>query len=406
MRLAALTLTLLPALALADNWRDAIWDAAEDMDEALGAARRGGPMCRNAMKGPIDQAIDEVDALISEPRSRRIGDVRYRVSGLAAQAQRSSCPEKVARNLSRAADSLDDARNDRRRERNRDRDRDDDRYAPPGVAQRVSTPAELAQLRIYPHTVHDTENVARVDVPEVRFHQMRGVQFRLGARVRAQNGQFGEWQVDQMYQVPQDEYVWPNAWTFYLRHSTLKGIDTANGKFVVRVSVLNENNEEVGAVDQPLEINFRGPPAPAPAPVVVQPPGPVVVRPGGPHARPIPTLMKRDCGTGDDPGCDLNRGGVLPMDRATFQGLMQSLQSTPADLSREQMVYAVLVNNGLTAAQLGLILDLFRSELSKLNVAKKAAPRLSNPGAALGFSSKFRSSLNQTEYVRLISAQK
>jgi hypothetical protein len=264
----------------------------------------------------------------------------------------------------------------------------------------------MAQLRIYPSTVHDTENVARVDVPEVRFHQLNGVRFRLALRVRAQNGQFGEWQVDQMYQVPQDEYVWANATTFYVRHSLLRGLDTANGKFVVRVSVLNEANEELGAVDQPLEINFRGPPVPAPAPVLVPGPPPGQQQPSGPHARPIPTLVKRDCGTGEDPGCGVTRGTALAMDRATFQGFLQSLQATPSEMSREQMVYSVLVNNGLTAIQFGMVLDLFRSEMSKMNVTRKAAPRITNPGAALGFSTKFRSSLNQSEYVKIIAAQK
>jgi sRNA-binding protein len=116
--------------------------------------------------------------------------------------------------------------------------------------------------------------------------------------------------------------------------------------------------------------------------------------------------MQRDCGTGNDPGCQLSRGGALPMDRGTFQGLMTSLQNTPSELSREQMVGNVLVNNGITALQLGQVLDQFRSEVSKMNVAKKAAPRVADPGNAIGHSVKFRSSINQTEYVKLMSAQR
>jgi hypothetical protein len=406
-RLVACLLTLAPALALADNWRDSLIDAAEEMDDALGAARRGGAQCRNGMKLLIDQAIDEVDA-ISDRGGRRISDAQNRVNSLIASAQRSNCPERVARKLTRAAESLEDARNDRRRGRDRD-DRDDDRRynnnAPPGVAQRVSTPVELAQLQLVPNVIHDTENKVQVNVPEVRFHDSRGLKFRLGARVRAQNGQFGEWQVDNFYQVPQDEYAWPNATTFYIRHSTLRGIDSANGQFVVRVSVLNENNEELGGVDQPLNVNFRGPMVAAPASPATPPPG--QGQPGSAaHVRPIPTLVQRDCGTGQDPGCGVNRNGVLAMDKAGFDGLIRSLQSNPSDLGREQIVYSVLVNNGLTAAQFGIVLDQLRSEISKLNVTRKAAPRLTNPQAALGHSAKFRSSLNQQEYVRIIAAEK
>lgn len=401
MRLALAALTVIPTLAFAGGFRDSVQDASDAMDQALAAARRGGQTCRAALKAPIDRAIDDVDDLLNDRGSRRIGEVREQVNSLAVAAQRSGCPETVVRKLSRAVEELDDARDGRRRDRD---DRRDDRYDGPR-AQNVGTPVQFAQLRLYPSVIHDTENKVRVDVPEVRFVNQAGLRFRLAARVRAQNGQFGEWQVDNMYQVPQQDYAWPNATSFFIRHSTLKGIDTANGKFVVRVSVLNEANEELGAVDQPLEINFRGPPAPAPPAFVpgAPPPGQPVP---GPHARPIPTIMQRDCGTGNDPGCNQNRGGVLPMDRGTFQGLMASLQNTPSEISREQMVGNVLVNNGITAMQLGQVLDQFRSEVSKMNVARKAAPRTSDPGNAIGHSVKFRSSINQTEYVKLMSAQR
>lgn len=406
MRSATILAVFVPTLAFADHFREAVEGAAEAMDQSYALARRGGPPCRQAMKAPIDRAIDDVDDLLSERGAARVGPVREQVSALAAAAGRAGCPEGVGRKLFRAVERLDDARAALGRPGPGD-----------GRVSRGSTPVELAQLRITPATVHDTENVAQVDVPEVRFHRQRGLRFRLGARVRAQNGQFGEWQVDQMYQVPDDEFFWGNAWTFYVRHSLLRGIDTAGGRFVVRVTVLGENNEELGAVDQPLEINFRGPMAPAPAPLAAGKTGPhvrpalVVVRPGAVAPPPPPGVAQlrpaqRDCGTGADPGCDTTRNGLFAMDAGTFHGLMTSLRNTPSEFTREQMVDAVLATKGITAIQLGHVLDLFRSELTKLNVARKAAPRCTNPGDAIGLSVKFRSSLNQAEYVKLMSSQR
>ncbi|MFP2956788.1 DUF4476 domain-containing protein [Myxococcus sp. 1LA] len=121
--------------------------------------------------------------------------------------------------------------------------------------------------------------------------------------------------------------------------------------------------------------------------------------------RHAPEPAYRDCGTNQDPGCTLQRHGHYAMDAETFLGFMQSLKSTRNELTREDMVEKVMNRAYLTAKQFGLVLDLFQNEITRLDVAKTAAPRVVNPQHALGFSSKWRNSISAEEYVELITQQ-
>jgi hypothetical protein len=116
-------------------------------------------------------------------------------------------------------------------------------------------------------------------------------------------------------------------------------------------------------------------------------------------------VVGRDCGTGPDVGCGVMRDGRLPMDAVTFQGFMSSLQANRSELGRQQVAQTMLQGNTLTAIQYGLVLDLFQSELSKMQVAQVGAARLVNPQHALGYADKFRSNMNRTGYTQLISQQ-
>lgn len=113
----------------------------------------------------------------------------------------------------------------------------------------------------------------------------------------------------------------------------------------------------------------------------------------------------RDCGTNQDPGCTMQRNGHYAMDAETFSGFMHSLKSTRNELTREEMVEKVMKRAFLTAKQFGLVLDQFQNEITRLDVAKTAAPRVVNPQHALGFSSKWRNSISAEEYVELITEQ-
>jgi hypothetical protein len=128
-----------------------------------------------------------------------------------------------------------------------------------------------------------------------------------------------------------------------------------------------------------------------------------------PQARPVPPPpaepLFRDCGTGRDPGCTMMRDGKYPMDADVWSGFYQSLKSQPNEITREEMTEKMLKKNYLTAAQLSLLLDLYQNEITRLDVAKFAAPHVVNPQHALGFSSKWKNSISAGEYTELISEQ-
>jgi hypothetical protein len=129
--------------------------------------------------------------------------------------------------------------------------------------------------------------------------------------------------------------------------------------------------------------------------------GPAMARPTPPPSAPA----FRDCGTGSDAGCTMSRDGKYAMDAETWKGFYQSLKSQPNEITRQEMTEKMLKRNYLTASQLGLLLDLFRNEISRLEVAKTAAPHVVNPQHALGFSSKWQNSISAGEYTDLISEQ-
>lgn len=131
--------------------------------------------------------------------------------------------------------------------------------------------------------------------------------------------------------------------------------------------------------------------------------GPAMARPMPPPPPSAPAY--RDCGTGSDAGCTLSRDGKYAMDGETWKGFYQSLKAQPNEITRQEMTEKMLKRNYLTAAQLGLVLDLFRNEISRLEVAKTAAPHVVNPQHALGFSSKWQNSISAGEYTDLISEQ-
>jgi hypothetical protein len=101
----------------------------------------------------------------------------------------------------------------------------------------------------------------------------------------------------------------------------------------------------------------------------------------------------------------MTRDGKYAMDAETWRGFYQSLKSQPNEITREEMTEKMLKRNYLTAAQLGLMLDLFPNEITRLDVAKNAATHVVNPQHALGFSSKWQNSISASEYTDLISEQ-
>ncbi|MFP2898010.1 DUF4476 domain-containing protein [Corallococcus sp. 4LFB] len=111
----------------------------------------------------------------------------------------------------------------------------------------------------------------------------------------------------------------------------------------------------------------------------------------------------RDCGVGTDEGCTTRRDGQLPMDASTWRGFYQSLKSEHNELVRQEKAEKMLKRVYLTAAQFGMVLDLFNNEITRLEVAKVTAPHVVDPQHALGFSSKWRNSISGSEYTDIIT---
>lgn len=132
---------------------------------------------------------------------------------------------------------------------------------------------------------------------------------------------------------------------------------------------------------------------------------PAPMRRGPPPPPPPSESAFRDCGTGRDPGCTMTRDGKYAMDGETWKGFYQSLKSQPNGITRQEMSEKMLKKNYITAAQFSMLLDLFDNEISRLEVAKTAAPHVVNPQHALGFSSKWQNSISAGEYTDLISEQ-
>ncbi|NNC14200.1 DUF4476 domain-containing protein [Corallococcus exiguus] len=111
----------------------------------------------------------------------------------------------------------------------------------------------------------------------------------------------------------------------------------------------------------------------------------------------------RDCGTRSDEGCMMRRDGQFPMDASTWRGFYQSLKSENNEIVRQEKADKMLKRVYLTAAQFGMVLDLFNNEIVRLDVARIAAPHVVDPQHALGFSSKWRNSISGSEYTDIIT---
>lgn len=163
--------------------------------------------------------------------------------------------------------------------------------------------------------------------------------------------------------------------------------------FLAQARALKEERDERRGEPQPVPV-----PQPLPPPVPVPQPVPVPV--------PVAPPPSRNCGTGEDPGCNLNWAGHYAMDRDVFAGFVSSLKGNNSEFNRLDMAKDVLGNTFVTAKQLGVLMDLFNSEFNRLELVKHAAGKLINPQHALGLANKFNSSFNQKEFTRLMTEQK
>jgi hypothetical protein len=185
----------------------------------------------------------------------------------------------------------------------------------------------------------------------------------------------------------------------------LRSLNSGRCLFANRDGRFGVYNCNANFPDQFWRVAREGEPLPSPwrpgGRYVPPPPDPIRYPP---PPRYPPPVAQRDCGTGaDDAGCQESRDGYQAMDRDTWAGLYASAQATASDFSRRDLIVSATAASYLTAKQLIQLLDLFRSELLKLELVKAVVGHVIDPRRALAYGPQLRSSFNREQFVRLVS---
>lgn len=349
------------------------------LENAQRELRYAEPPCQGALAVPLLQALVSAERSVKDPSPAGAIAARDWVKRLASLAAGARCGPGVDRELNVAFDRLGELA----------RRRGDGprglqvRFRPPDFKHQVTSPSGALGVEL---------KAAGIYVDGAQGRTVRVVLRWRGA----DPSRWSEAAVSEPRPVPG-----PTLNTFFVTvtpYDVLRGLAGPDGVVTARLSVYAEDNAELGFT----EVSTNLPP-PAVAPPVPPPPPGFVAAPVPP---PIPAgLRPRDCGTGVDPGCQVLRNGLLPLDAEAFSGFTQALKGTPSELSKLDMCRNVLATSAITALQLGVFLDAFHSELNKLDLARAAAPRVVNPKAAFGLANKFNSSLNKQAFTQLMAAQ-
>lgn len=382
------TLALAATVASAQPWKKPVKAAADAVEDAYDRTQRSNGRCRNQVGPPLNGLVDRLDDLEKMPAPfDELHQLRFELATLAQQAPYAACPIGVTEDLQRALDILEDARvsvwsdPERGKKNRRDKRKGD-------LGGQQSLFVQLSPIKVTLGVPFQNEQAVQLSLPEVRFEGLQGQGFYVATRFRSFEGDWSNWVTTQVWTVPSSPFVWRNGYNHVLRYSTLAEEDFSNGRFIAHIAVFGSQGQELAF----REVAFRVPFAP-PVPVVVAPPPP-----------PVPP--RRDCGTGlDDPGCLMLRDGQFAMDAATYQGFAQAMRNNRSDMFRMDVVNSMLAGRYLTAAQFGPLLDLYMSEMYRLDFAERAAPRIVNPQHAIGFASKFRSSMYANKYTKVMARQ-
>lgn len=364
--------SLLLALVVSAAPQDDLLDAADSFERALTLVGRQQRSCQDALAQNLRQSIRDARAAAAKRSTSResVQNLRLFAAGMVLASGLSTCPSQVTDlvsegvgDLNRAFDaaSVEEERPSRRRVV---REFDDE-----------GAMASLGRVRVTMNTPSSIDGSPAVllELTRVVFEAPGLASF--GVICRSANGRAStEWSTTDAIRVSAGALEAPAS--FSLRYATLARADVSQGQFVCHVAVFDgRSGAELTSVEVDVEL---------------------------PRTR----VRRLDCGAGfDDPGCGLERNGQRPMDALAFTGLLASLRGTSSDLSKETQVTTALRRSLLTAAQLGLVMDQFSSDLSRLAVVRALVGHVVNPRHALGHSVKFSSALSREEYVDLLSQQ-
>lgn len=376
--------SMLLVLVLSAAPHDDLLDAADTFERALTLVGRQQRSCQDVLAQNLRQSIRDVRAAAGKrgTTSESVQGLRLFAAGMVLASGLSTCPSQVTElvsegvaDLNRAFDgfasreTLEVERPARRRARDFD-DEDDARPA------RLRRGASLGRVRVVmdsPSPIDGSPSVL-LELSQVVFDAPGSAAF--GVICRSANGRARtDWSTTEAVSVAAGVLEAPAS--FSLRYSTLARADVSQGRFVCHVAVFEgRSSTELTSVEVDVELPLR-------------------------RAR---SQTRRDCGAGlDDPGCLMERDGQRPMDSVEFTGLLTTLRSTSSDLSKEAQATKAMRRSLVTAAQLGLVMDQFSSDLSRLAVVRALVGNVVNPRHALGHSVKFSSALSREEYVELLS---
>lgn len=367
--------TVLLLIVLTAAPQDDLLDAADTFERALSVVGRQPRSCQDALGQNLRQSIRDVRSAAGKrgTTSESVQNLRLFAAGMVLASGLSTCPSQVTDLVSEGVDDLNRAFDGFaareqvevvRPSRRRLRDEDDERPA-----------VSLGRVRVTMNTPSSLDGSPAVllELTRVVFETPGLASF--GVVCRSANGRARtEWSTTDAIRVPAGALDSPAS--FSLRYSTLARADVSQGQFVCHIAVFDgRSGAELTSVEVDVEL-------------------------------PLTRPRRVDCGAGpDDPGCGLERNGQRPMDAVAFTGLLSSLRSTPSDLSKEAQATKAMRRSLLTAAQLGLVMDEFSSDLSRLAVVRAVVGNVINPRHALGHSVKFSSALSREEYVDLLTQQ-
>jgi hypothetical protein len=390
-----ISFTLTTLLAAAPS--DGLLDAAESFERAAAMVAKQQRACQDALAANLRQAANDARRAAAKrsTNAESIQSLRLFAAGMILGSGLSPCPSTITDTVSEGLGDLNRAY---------------DAYAafdvgqgatlndlapPPAPAARHmrAAGATMGRLSVAMNqaSVIDGSPSLTITTTSVILDAPGSVYFGLTCRP-ASGGQGTEWSTTRPVRARAGQL--PQAGTFNVRYSTLDAIDAGDGRFVCHLAVFDEQGQRELASS---EVSVMTPQTVAPPPMAAaRGPAPaVMVR--------TQRALPRDCGTGSDPGCDLVRFGRYPMNGAAFGGLMTALRATRSDLTRESIATKGIGNNLITAAQLGVVMDAFSSDLSRLDVVKAVASNVVDPEHALQHSTKFRSSLSSEDYVGLMT---
>jgi hypothetical protein len=294
--------------------------------------------CQAKLGGKLDAAIDSLRSAKKNPTDRAISGAKRKIKAAADTAE-DRCPDRVGgpvvAKLDAALDALDEAV-----------DNGDGGGGGGGDGGGVIR-VKVANINVGNGT-WDGRPTVELNPKGITLKGARGRNIFFAVGIRPKNSDTLEWSTLAAEQVVYDPAEWKDGGVFRFYNDWLTEHDTANGNWVaVFVIYDNDTREELGR----KETSFT-------------------------------------FGSTEDP----------VMDADTYDAFLAQLGDSRTDFNRLDIVKSFVASSKINAKQLGPVLDSFTNELLRLDAAKAALPRVTNPSAALVHANKFRNSLLADEY--------